>query len=192
MLVEQQARIVREAVGVFNRSEDLQDAIDELLSSGFDRAELSLLASEHAVEEKLGHRYEKVGALAEDPTVPRAAYVSTEAIGGAEGGLIGGLMCMLGRWQRLELSSSPVARLQQVSLQRCWRAEPAASSAQSWPNGSAITMRIICKSRWIVEACYYGCGLGMLRTKGAPSKFSESIREVTSTSTHCRQLSGRE
>jgi hypothetical protein len=92
MLVEQQARMVREAVGVFNRSEDLQDAIDELLNSGFDRAELSLLASEHAVEEKLGHRYEKVGALAEDPTVPRAAYVSTEAIGGAEGGLIGGLM----------------------------------------------------------------------------------------------------
>lgn len=34
----------------------------------------------------------KVRALAEDPTVPRAAYVSTEAIGGAEGGLIGGLM----------------------------------------------------------------------------------------------------
>jgi hypothetical protein len=44
------------------------------------------------VEEKLGHRYEKVSALAEDPTVPRAGYVSTEAIGGAEGGLIGGLM----------------------------------------------------------------------------------------------------
>jgi hypothetical protein len=92
MLVEQEARTVREAVGVFNRSEDLQDAIDELLSSGFDRTELSLLASEHAVEAKLGHRYEKVSALAEDPTVPRAAYVSTEAIGGAEGGLIGGLM----------------------------------------------------------------------------------------------------
>jgi hypothetical protein len=36
MLVEQEARTVREAVGVFNRSEDLQDAIDELLSSGFD------------------------------------------------------------------------------------------------------------------------------------------------------------
>jgi hypothetical protein len=56
MLVEQEARTVREAVGVFNRPGDLQVAIDELLSSGFDRAELSLLASEHAVEEKLGHR----------------------------------------------------------------------------------------------------------------------------------------
>ncbi len=83
---------VREAVGVFSRSDDLQDAIDELLSSGFHRAELSLLASEQVVEEKLGHRYEKVSALADDPTVPRAAYVSTEAIGDAEGSLIGGLM----------------------------------------------------------------------------------------------------
>jgi hypothetical protein len=92
MTVEKDVRAVREAVGVFGRPEELQDAIDELLSSGFDRAELSLLASEHAVEEKLGHRYQKVSSLADDPTIPRAAYVSSEAIGGAEGGLIGGLM----------------------------------------------------------------------------------------------------
>jgi hypothetical protein len=69
----------REAVGVFNHPDDLQGAIDELLSSGFDRAELSLLASEHVVEQKLGHRYES--SMADDPTIPRAAYVSTEAIG---------------------------------------------------------------------------------------------------------------
>ena len=92
MSVEQEAYTIREAVGVFNHPEDLQGAIDELLSSGFDRAELSLLASEHVVEQKLGHRYEKVSLLADDPTIPRAAYVSSEAIGGAEGGLIGGLM----------------------------------------------------------------------------------------------------
>ncbi|HEY7577998.1 MAG TPA: hypothetical protein VH855_10415 [Acetobacteraceae bacterium] len=82
---------IREAVGIFHRSENLQSAIDELLSSGFHRAELSLLASESTVQEKLGFRYEKVSVLADDPTVPRSAYVSSEAIGGAEGGLIGGL-----------------------------------------------------------------------------------------------------
>lgn len=87
-----EAITVPEAVGIFHRSEDLQGAIDELLSSGFNRAELSLLASARAVEEKLGHRYEKVRTLADDPTTPRVAYVSTEAVGGAEGGLIGGLM----------------------------------------------------------------------------------------------------
>jgi len=81
-----------EAVGVFNTAELLQSAIDELLSSGFNRAEMSLLAGEEAVVEKLGHAYEKVKELEDDPSVPRTAYVSTEAIGDAKGGLIGGLV----------------------------------------------------------------------------------------------------
>jgi hypothetical protein len=81
----------REAVGIFHRAEDFQEAIDELLSSGFHRAELSLLASQSAVAEKLRHHYRETSALADDPEAPRAAYVSTEAIGDAEGALIGGL-----------------------------------------------------------------------------------------------------
>src|SRR5436190_20672882 len=92
MPVEQKSGMVREAVGVFKGSAVLQAAIDELLESGFDRAELSLLASEQAVAEKLGHLYRKVSSLADDPVIPRAAYISPEAIGGAEGGLIGVLM----------------------------------------------------------------------------------------------------
>ncbi|HLG49618.1 MAG TPA: hypothetical protein VKY24_25465 [Reyranella sp.] len=83
---------VREAVGVFHSPEKLQEAIDDLLACGFNRAELSLLASVRAVDEKLGHRYRKISSAADDPVVPRAAYVSPEAIGGAEGGLIGVLM----------------------------------------------------------------------------------------------------
>ncbi|MEZ5784981.1 MAG: hypothetical protein R3D62_00505 [Xanthobacteraceae bacterium] len=83
---------IREAVGVFDNPASLQEAIDELMESGFDRAELSLLASERTVEEKLGHHYEKVKELEDDPEIPRTAYVSTESIGDAQGGLIGGLM----------------------------------------------------------------------------------------------------
>jgi hypothetical protein len=82
---------VREAVGVFKRPGDLQGAIDTLLSSGFHRASLSLLASEHAVQQKLGHRYGHVAALADDDSIPRTAYVSPEAVGGAEGAAIGAL-----------------------------------------------------------------------------------------------------
>ena len=96
MLLDQETPAIREAVGVFTRLDDLQDAIDELLSSGFDRAELSLLASEQAIEEKLGHRFESVDGLADDPFTPRTAYVSTEAVGDAQGGLIGGLMSIGG------------------------------------------------------------------------------------------------
>jgi hypothetical protein len=89
---DQEARTIREAVGVFDKPETLQEAIDDLMSSGFDRAELSLLAAEKTVDEKLGHKYRKVAELEDDPIVPRCCYISTESIGDAEGGLIGGLM----------------------------------------------------------------------------------------------------
>jgi hypothetical protein len=80
---------IREAVGYFETADALQEAADELMSSGFDRAELSLLAGEHAVEQKLGHKYKRVEELEDDPRVARCFYVSTEAIGDAEGALIG-------------------------------------------------------------------------------------------------------
>jgi hypothetical protein len=92
MEIDQSAELSREAVGIFRSSAGLQGAIDELLSSGFHRAELSLLASEAAVVAKLGHLYRRVDSLADDPDVPRAAYVAGEDIGDAEGGIIGGLI----------------------------------------------------------------------------------------------------
>jgi hypothetical protein len=76
-------------VGFFETTDTLQGAIDELLSSGFDRAELGLLAAESTVEEKLGHKYKKVTDLEDDAGVPRTCYISTESIGAAEGALIG-------------------------------------------------------------------------------------------------------
>ena len=92
MTIKAEIPTVREVVGIFNNSEDLQSAIDELLSSGFHRAELSLLASEDAVTKQLGHRYQKISELADNAKVPRTAYVSTEALGDAEGAVMGALM----------------------------------------------------------------------------------------------------
>ena len=80
---------VREAVGVFDSAETLEAAVDELQSSGFDRAELSVLAGADTIGKKLGHRYEKVAELEDDATVPTTAFVSTEAIGDAQGSLVG-------------------------------------------------------------------------------------------------------
>jgi hypothetical protein len=84
-------RNVREAVGVFETAHAFQAAIDELLSSGFHRAQLSLLASEADIRSKLGTKYRKVEELQDNLGVQRAAYVSTEAIGDGQGALIGGL-----------------------------------------------------------------------------------------------------
>lgn len=86
--------MIREAVGYFETAEALEAAADELESSGFDRAEISLLAAEHAVEEKLGHKYRRVTELEDEPDVARCCYVSRESIGAAEGGLIGAPLYM--------------------------------------------------------------------------------------------------
>jgi hypothetical protein len=88
----QDPSIVREAVAVFKTAESLQDVVDELQNSGFDRAALSLLAGAKTVDEKLGHAYRKVADLEDDPAVPRTCYVSPESIGGAEGALVGSLL----------------------------------------------------------------------------------------------------
>jgi len=92
MPADQSAEAIREAVGVFDDLASLEAAIDELLSRGFDRAEISLMAGEEAVEEKLGHMYRKVEDVEDDPAVPRAAYVARESLGAAEGALAGGLL----------------------------------------------------------------------------------------------------
>ena len=45
----------REAVGIFHDEKSLRSAADALMISGFDRSYLSLLASDKAVDQKLGH-----------------------------------------------------------------------------------------------------------------------------------------
>ena len=80
----------RETVAVFEAATDFEDAIDELMCSGFDRADLSVVASDKRVEEKLGHIYRTVAELEDDGTVPRSSYVAPESIHEAEGALVGG------------------------------------------------------------------------------------------------------
>jgi hypothetical protein len=92
MATNQRGSIVREAVGVFDDADTLQEAIDDLLSSGFERAEVSLLASAAAVDEKLGHQYRKVEEVEDDPSAPRTYFVSQDAIDEVKSALVGGLV----------------------------------------------------------------------------------------------------
>ena len=77
---------------MFHDEKALEAAIDDLLEYGFDRADVSLLASEQAVVEKLGHAYRKVSELEDDSSAARVAYAAKEDYGAAEGGLISGLV----------------------------------------------------------------------------------------------------
>ena len=82
-------RYVHEAVGVFHDADDFQAAIDELLTAGFDHADVSVIAGRAQVERRLGRRVERLDQLADDPSVPRTAYVSTESRGDVMGVAIG-------------------------------------------------------------------------------------------------------
>ncbi len=89
---EQPISTVREAVGVFPSETALQAAVDDLMSHGFHRSELSLLAPLSAVEKELGHSFTSVTELEDEAAVPTTAYISTDSIGDAEGGVFGGLI----------------------------------------------------------------------------------------------------
>lgn len=82
----------REAVALFNDEDSLQAAIDELLESGFDRAELSLLGTEETLRSTFGDRFKTSAELEDFEGVPRSCYCSVESLGDAQGGIIGGLV----------------------------------------------------------------------------------------------------
>ncbi|MBM3563349.1 MAG: hypothetical protein FJX48_09430 [Alphaproteobacteria bacterium] len=82
----------REVVGVFSDGYALECAVNELLNSGFDLGDISLLAGEKAVVSKLGHRYEKVEDVEDDDKAPRVAYVPRESRATKKGALVGALV----------------------------------------------------------------------------------------------------
>ena len=82
---------VPEAVGIFDTFEGLQKAVYDLMMTGFSRYDISLLADQKVLEEKLGTAYWTAPELADNPDAPRAAFVSEEAIGELEGAIAGGL-----------------------------------------------------------------------------------------------------
>ena len=88
---DQNKAAVTEAVAVFHDVSDLDAAVEELRAASFEKDDISLLATEQAVNKKLGHRYERVEELEDDPAAPRVAYRTRASLGESEDRLIGSL-----------------------------------------------------------------------------------------------------
>jgi hypothetical protein len=82
----------REAVGVFDNAEVLEAAVDRLETSGFDRAEISVLASDKTVRDRLGRLYGSVAEIVDDPRAPRAAFASKDSRVEGEAAAVGAPM----------------------------------------------------------------------------------------------------
>ncbi len=72
-------QVVREAVGVFRDARSFETAADDLLMAGFDRSLLSLMASAETVERELGPLRGPAEESADDPLVPRSAFVGNRS-----------------------------------------------------------------------------------------------------------------
>ncbi|MEE3504162.1 hypothetical protein [Acidiphilium acidophilum] len=79
------ASAAREAVGIFDDQVSFQAAIDDLLTAGFARCELSVLKQHDASGPS-----EPAEAAADDPRAPRTDFFCVEAQGDAEGALVAG------------------------------------------------------------------------------------------------------
>lgn len=86
---EQPTKEIREVVGVFDDLVALQSAIDQLLTDGFDRSEISLLAEEKTVVPKRGHQ--RAVELEDDDRAPRLPYIESESLTEGKASLVGGL-----------------------------------------------------------------------------------------------------
>jgi hypothetical protein len=86
---EQPTKEIHEVVGVFDNLAALQSAIDQLLTDGFDRSEISVLAEEKTVAPNRGYR--RAVELEDDDRAPRLPYIESESLTEGKASLVGGL-----------------------------------------------------------------------------------------------------
>jgi hypothetical protein len=79
----------REAVGVFADPDRLEAAVDQLEVSGFDRATISVLATDETVKDRVGHLYHNIAEIEDGRRVPQGAFVSTDSRVEGEAAAIG-------------------------------------------------------------------------------------------------------
>ena len=80
---------VREVVAVFHDAEKLEAAANALLQAGVPERRLSLLGDKETVAKRLGHHFEPVEMMEDDPRIPQSAFVFKEDRQAAEAVAIG-------------------------------------------------------------------------------------------------------
>ncbi|MBM3562920.1 MAG: hypothetical protein FJX48_07155 [Alphaproteobacteria bacterium] len=76
-----------EVVGLFDSVDKLQAAIDDLMTHGFDRSEISLLAEDAKAREKVGSK--RSVEIEDSDEAPRISYIENESLNEGKASLIG-------------------------------------------------------------------------------------------------------
>jgi hypothetical protein len=93
----------REAVGVFDNADALEGSVGGLEISGLDRADVSVLASDKTVDDRLGRLDSSVEEIVDDPLVLLAAFVSKVSRFEGEAAAVGVLLFVGGMAGRCRL-----------------------------------------------------------------------------------------
>jgi hypothetical protein len=80
---------VKEAVGVFSDAKALEAAVDELEVSGFDRAAMSILATDTKGREQVERFYRTVRDIEDSGRAPHGAFVSRDSRTEGEAAVVG-------------------------------------------------------------------------------------------------------
>ena len=174
---------VREAVGVFGDMKSMRAAADELMISGFDRADLSLLKRQKEVEQRLGHSYDNVSELEDDPDVPTRAYIGTDSLTEAKAAIVG-IPCFIGAVATgATVTASGGSDTRNRSLVPASWASAAPVSAASSPGLWRIARETIwANSLSMAESCC-GCVPSTSSTKRGLAKSSNGPTRPTYTCT---------
>ena len=73
-------RVIREVAAVFHREEILEDAVQALLHTGFDRSDIDIMGDIETVRRRLGVLYVPSEEIADVPGAPRRAYITRDDI----------------------------------------------------------------------------------------------------------------
>jgi hypothetical protein len=79
----------REAVGLFANPDILEAAVDALEGSGFDRAAISVLATDSKAREKVARYYRTIKEAEDGAAAPRTAFVSKDSRTEGEAAVVG-------------------------------------------------------------------------------------------------------
>ncbi len=82
---------VREALGVFQDEPSLGAAVDDLLMSGFDRSEISVLVGRRPVGREFGAAVDHAAVWAYEPEAPSTAYIGNDTRTQAKVAIVAGL-----------------------------------------------------------------------------------------------------
>lgn len=71
---------IRQVIATFSEANHFDDAVDAIEALGFDRAQISLVASHNAVKAKFGDKLEHQGVAFDDAAIPQRIYTDHKTV----------------------------------------------------------------------------------------------------------------